>query len=223
MTKTALFDDDDLLFSPQFDDHYFSRHDGRAECAHVFIAGNQLPDRWNGKNRFAIGELGFGTGLNFLETWRVWKQHRKPGQHLSFFSVEGFPLDAATAQKTLSRWAELAEETEQLLNQWHLIDSGVDLDDQTHLQIYVGDVSEQINRFPSIDAWYLDGFSPAKNPDMWSLDLMHQLSQRTSPNGTFASYTAAGWVRRNLEEAGFDVEKRPGFGTKRDMIGGVKK
>ena len=90
MSDDPHFDEEDLLFSPRFGDHYFSRHDGRAECAHVFVAGNGLPQRWEDRESFKIGELGFGTGLNFLETWRTWMQFRQPGQHLNFISVEGY-------------------------------------------------------------------------------------------------------------------------------------
>ena len=122
----AQFDEAGLLYSRQFDDHYFSRIDGRAECAHVFIDGNDLPLRWrqqseqtdtHGQN-FAIGELGFGTGLNFLETWRQWRDIRQPGQHLSFLSVEGFPLAAETAGQALKNWPELGALSARLLERW---------------------------------------------------------------------------------------------------------
>jgi len=226
--QPAQFDEAGLLYSRQFDDHYFSRIDGRAECAHVFIDGNDLPLRWrqqseqtdtHGQN-FAIGELGFGTGLNFLETWRQWRDIRQPGQHLSFLSVEGFPLAAETAGQALKNWPELGALSARLLERWDQMTSPMQLDDQTRLQVLQGDVTDMVVQFPLVDAWYLDGFSPANNPEMWGGDLLRSVFERSVVGGTFASYTAAGWVRRNLESAGFMVEKRTGFGSKRHMIAG---
>ena len=222
MEQTTTFDDEGLLYSQTYDDLYFSRQDGRAECAHVFIAGNGLPARWSKKSDFFIGELGFGTGLNFLETWRQWIQVRKPGQHLVFTSVEAEPLSRETAQEALSLWPEISDLSDRLLDNYDHVFDGVDLDDHTTLKVHLGDCLECISAFPACDAWYLDGFSPAKNPAMWSAELMAKIASRTAVGGTFASYTAAGWVRRNLEAAGFEVEKKPGFGTKRDMIVGTK-
>lgn len=219
---TISFDENDLPFSHRFEDHYYSRNDGRAECDHVFVQGNRIPERWAGTDQFVIGELGFGTGLNFLETWSQWCAQRRAGQHLTFVSVEGFPMDAETATKALARWPDLSKLSETLLNHWSDLFRVVEMDAQTSLHVHHGEASEMLLNFPQVDAWYLDGFAPAKNPDMWSPELMKLVGEKTKPDGTFASYTAAGWVRRNLEEAGFAVEKRPGFGSKRDMIAGHK-
>ena len=216
----ASFDEDDLLWSEQFGDHYFSRNDGRAECQHVFIAGNKLPERWATASNFAIGELGFGTGLNFLTTWQMWREHRRPGQHLHFHSVEAFPLDIDTAQLALNRWPQLQSLAAELLEKWQGLDKRCQMDQQTSLQVEFEQVEPALASFPTCNAWYLDGFAPARNPDMWSPAVMQGLADATEAGGTFASYTAAGWVRRNLQDAGFEVEKRPGFGTKRDMIAG---
>ncbi len=224
-TADITWQEQDLPFSTVFGDSYYSHADGRAECAHVFVAGNSLPDRWAGKDKFVIGELGFGTGLNFLETWATWRQYRKKDQCLTFVSMEGFPMAAAQARQALTRWSELNPLTECLLRQWRYLGQGpVMMDDQTRLDVIFEEASAAITSFPSaVDAWYLDGFSPAKNPEMWSSDLLGALSDRTTTGGTVASYTAAGWVRRNLAKAGFEVAKRPGFGTKRDMISGFKR
>ena len=216
------FDCDGLLYSNRFDDHYFSRHDGRAECAHVFLAGNELPGRWSHCKCFTIGELGFGTGLNFLETWANWQRKRQPGQRLHFVSVEAYPLHRDVARQALDAWPQLQSLADQLLAAWHQLDRPIALDPQTILDIRVGDVEETLCDFPMIEAWYLDGFSPSKNPKMWSAEVMETIANHTVPGGTFASYTSAGWVRRNLEAAGFRVEKRPGFGKKREMIAGRK-
>lgn len=221
-SEKISFDENDLPFSHRFEDHYYSRNDGRAECDHVFVQGNRLLERWVGTNQFVIGELGFGTGLNFLETWSQWRAQRIAGQHLTFVSVEGFPMDRDAATKALARWPELSVLSGQLLDHWDNQFQSIDMDSQTSLHVYHGEASEVLLNFPSVDAWYLDGFAPAKNPDMWSSELMKLLGEKTKCDGTFASYTAAGWVRRNLEEAGFAVEKHPGFGSKRDMIAGHK-
>lgn len=215
------FDEEDLLFSEQFEDHYFSRHDGSAECRHVFLAGNDLPARWAKKTNFTIGELGFGTGLNFLVTWQVWRNIRKPGQKLNFVSLEGFPLDRDCVRQALAHWPDLAELTGQLLDHWDDIGQPLAMDRQTNLLVHHHEVEQALGEFPMIDAWFLDGFAPSKNPDMWSKPVMQLIADHTAEGGTFASYTAAGWVRRNLDHAGFDVDKRPGFGTKRDMIAGI--
>ena len=218
----TIFDDDGLLFSQQFDDHYFSRNGGAAECSHVFLKGNDLPKRWQNASKFNIGELGFGTGLNFLTTWQIWQKERRNDHTLVFTSVEAFPVDKATASQALSPYDEFGGLREQLLLQWDDLFSGSfwQADPQTIVQIIAKPVEDGLEQFPMTDAWFLDGFAPAKNPDMWSMPVMQAIADRTVNGGTFASYTAAGWVRRNLQAAGFEVEKRPGFGTKRDMIAG---
>ncbi|MEM8748725.1 MAG: tRNA (5-methylaminomethyl-2-thiouridine)(34)-methyltransferase MnmD [Pseudomonadota bacterium] len=218
-----ILSDDEPPFSTRFDDHYYSRHDGRAECVHVFIDGNDVQTRWTKAERFTIGELGFGTGLNFLETWARWREDRPPGAILKFVSIEAFPLTQDEARTALAAWPELGELAEIMLEQWDALDAPVMLDDQTSLHVVQHEAMQAVSEFPNdVDVWYLDGFSPAKNPDMWSEDLMRAIYDRTAPGGTFASYTAAGWVRRNLEASGFTVEKQKGFGTKRDMIAGRK-
>lgn len=220
--ENISFDENDLPFSHRFEDHYYSRNDGRAECDHVFVQGNNVPKRWALAEQFVIGELGFGTGLNFLETWSQWCAQRSDGQHLTFVSVEGFPMGRETATKALARWPDLYKLSETLLNHWSDLFRAIEMDAQTTLHVHHGEASEMLFNFPQVDAWYLDGFAPAKNPGMWSPELMKLVGEKTKPEGTFASYTAAGWVRRNLEDAGFSVEKCPGFGTKRDMIAGCK-
>lgn len=216
------FDAEDLPFSTLYGDHYFSRHDGRAETAHVFLAGNGLPERWLGEPRFTIGELGFGTGLNFLETWRQWQESRRDGQRLDFVSIEAHPLEAGSVRRALGRWPELQPLATTLLSHWPLPNAVfISLDAQTRLMVVEADVATALADFPpEVDAWYLDGFAPARNPAMWSETVARLIVARSAEGATLASYTAAGWVRRNFEAAGFSIEKRPGFGTKRDMIVG---
>ena len=208
-----------------FGDQFYSREDGRTECAHVFIGGNGLPGRWHDRERFHIAELGFGTGLNFVETWRQWIATRTPGQHLTFTSFEAFPMAADDMARALERWPELAGLATKFIEGWRRAgpDNLFEPDSQTSLKVESGQALERVSSWnESADAWYLDGFSPARNPDMWSGELMQAVYDHTAPGGTFATYAAAGWVRRNLAAAGFTVERKPGFGSKREMLAGTR-
>jgi len=215
----------DMPYSSAFGDHFYCREDGRAECGHVFLAGNGLPERWRNGGPFTIGELGFGTGLNFCETWRVWKA-LNPGGRLHFISFELYPMARDNIAKALGRWSEIARETQTLVEKWPDRPSGiVDLDmaDDVRLTVVCG--AALANVTPSsetFDAWYLDGFAPSRNGDMWSEELMRAVFAHTRDGGTFATYAAAGFVRRNLVAAGFKVERRPGFAGKREMLCGVR-
>lgn len=220
------FREGDMPFSTQFGDHFYCKSDGRAECGHVFLGGNDLPARWAHGGNFTIAELGFGTGLNFLETWHQWKQHRKEGDVLNFVSFEAFPMPSDVMARSVAAWPQVCEEQAALANHWTAlttVPTAWEMDAQTTLTVIVADVLDGMRKWAGkADAWFLDGFAPARNPDMWSLDLMREMHLRTNEGGTFASYTAAGWVRRNLAEAGFEVIKTSGFAGKRDMIKGVK-
>lgn len=220
------FREGDMPFSVAFGDHFYCRSDGRAECAHVFMGGNDLPARWQAGGAFVIGELGFGTGLNFLETWRQWKLERTAGSHLHFVSFEAFPMESAIMARSVAAWREIENERAVLAEKWPSLTTtptAWQMDEQTSLTVIVADVLDGMNAWQgSADAWFLDGFAPSRNPDMWSLDLMKVMAAHTAPKGTFATYTAAGWVRRNLAEAGFSVSKVPGFAGKRDMTKGIK-
>ncbi|MAS03519.1 MAG: 5-methylaminomethyl-2-thiouridine methyltransferase [Ahrensia sp.] len=215
----------DMPYSRRFGDYFYSQSDGRAECRHVFLRGNGLPERWEKAGDFTIGELGFGTGLNFLETWRNWRECGADGT-LSFVSFEAFPMTAEQIERALAQWPELSDLAEKLLAHWPSLNGTPTdwaMDERTTLAVIVGDALDGVRNWRgTADAWYLDGFAPSKNPDMWSAELMQAVADRTPPCGTFASYTAAGWVRRNLQAAGFSMEKRPGHVGKREMIRGVK-
>lgn len=216
----------DMPYSTQFGDHFYCRNDGRLECGHVFLAGNGLPERWRDASTFRIGELGFGTGLNFCETWRQWKLLRQPGQNLHFTSFELYPMAAEEIGRALSQWPEIAEERIALVAAWPAHPQGrvdIEMDAQTRLTVVVGPAIDCVTMEPAdIDAWFLDGFAPSRNPDMWSQELMQAIFDRTVPGGSFATYAAAGFVRRNLQAAGFAVERRPGFAGKREMLCGRK-
>lgn len=215
-----------MPYSAEFGDHFYCRTDGRLECGHVFLDGNGLLARWADGGAFAIGELGFGTGLNFCETVRQWRTHRKPDAHLHFTSFERFPMRADEIGRALGQWPEIAREREELLSQWPAspqagLDIAIELDRQTRLTVICGDALERLSGFKGVfGAWFLDGFAPSRNPDMWSVELMRSVFDHTAPDGTFATYAAAGFVRRNLQEAGFMVERRKGFAGKREMLCG---
>ncbi len=214
-----------MPFSPRFGDHFYAREDGRSETAHVFLGYNGLPARWAHASSFVIGELGFGTGLNLFETWRQWINVRRDSQQLTFVSFEAYPMRAGDIRLAISRWPELMPLCEAFLADWPDAPEGVvriRLDPQTTVEIRIGPALSGVEAWDSAaDAWYLDGFAPARNPDMWSADLMAAVAAHTAAGGTFATYTAAGWVRRNLAAAGFSVAKVAGHGRKREMLAGT--
>jgi tRNA U34 5-methylaminomethyl-2-thiouridine-forming methyltransferase MnmC len=214
--------------SSLYGDPFYSRHDGQAETRHVFIDGNNLIARLAEAKNFTIAELGFGTGLNLLETWHLWQHVRRQSARLHFVSFEKHPLSKSEIARAVLPWSALESEAASLVARWPDNPSGqelieTELDAQTALTVVIGDANLTVPAWQILaDAWFLDGFSPAKNPEMWSEKLMQAVFEKTGPGGTFATYTAAGWVRRNLKAAGFIVEKRRGHGFKRDMAVGTK-
>ena len=226
LNDAITWQDGDRPFSEAFQDHFFSIADGRAECGHVFIDANRLAERFPACGRFSIGELGFGTGLNFCETFRQWRTCRKRDGHLSFTSFELYPMTRDDIARALAHWPEIEAERQALVAAWPDRPDGIitlALDPQTSLTVICGDALASLAALPdTFDAWYLDGFAPARNPDMWSESLMQAVFDHTGPGGTFGTYTAAGFVRRNLQAAGFLVERRPGFAGKREMLAGYR-
>lgn len=216
-----------MPYSTRFGDHFYSRADGRAESRHVFLNGNRLFDRLPEASRFTVGELGFGTGLNFVETWRLWKASRRPTGCLRFISFELFPLTAAEMRRALSAWPEIREETRALTEAWPEEPAGsvvLRVDGQTSLEVRIGEAAAGVTAMTGeADAWFLDGFAPARNPGMWTPELLGRIFRRTVAGGSFATYTAAGHVRRALIAAGFRVERRPGHGDKREMLAGFRR
>lgn len=213
----------DIPVSVQFDDPYFSLGNGLAETRHVFLAGNDLPGRF--RDGFSIAELGFGTGLNFLATFIALRDAGVPGK-VQFTSFEGYPITAAEIERALRAFPEAHAVAGPYLAQWQAqehVMSGARVIELPGLkaEILIGDVAQRLPAWEGrADAWYLDGFSPAKNPGMWSEEIMAEVGAHTAPGGTFATYTAAGHVRRSLAAAGFTVERAPGFGYKRHMSRG---
>lgn len=205
-------------------DVYFSRDDGRAECVHVFHGGCGLPEAWRGRPAFAIGELGFGFGLNFLETWRAWSADPERSGTLDYLSVERAPPRPADMARALAPWPDLAPLAEALRADWPPAPGwSVRRFGPLTLRLGVGEAPELLAGSPpggpeQRDAWFLDGFAPARNPDMWGDALLAAVARRTAPGGRLATFTAASAVRRGLSAAGLTAEKHPGFGRKREML-----
>ena len=201
--------------SRRFDDPYFSLNDGLAETRHVFLAGNDLPGRFC--DGFQVAELGFGTGLNLLATVMA-----SGGAALRYCSFEAYPMDAADIERALAAFPEARAVAGAFLRLWGLGQRRFDLG-RVEVEVIVGDARETLPVWDGVaDAWFLDGFSPAKNPELWSDEVMDQVGRHTVSGGTFATYTAAGHVRRRLSAAGFAVERVAGHGTKRHMTRGFR-
>ncbi|MEM7723102.1 MAG: tRNA (5-methylaminomethyl-2-thiouridine)(34)-methyltransferase MnmD [Pseudomonadota bacterium] len=208
-TPEIAWRDGDVPVSTRFDDPYYSLDDGLAEARHVFLAGNDLPARF--RDGFHVAELGFGTGLNFLATVEAFRASGVSGT-LHFTSFEAFPLGNDNLTRALAPYRTLP--TDILTSAKGPKITGPDFD----LTIITGDARETLPIWRGqADAWFLDGFSPAKNPELWGDGLMAEVARHTASNGTCATYTAAGHVRRALSEAGFTVTRIPGYGRKRHM------
>ncbi len=203
--------------STRFDDPYFSLQNGLAETRHVFLCGNDLPDRYS--EGFQIAELGFGTGLNMLAAWAAWEMAGQTTP-LRYTSFEAYPLAPADMAQALSAFDDLADWRDRFLAAW----AGPGRCDLGTLDLTVipGDARLSLPAWDGLaDVWFLDGFSPAKNPELWQASLMSDVASHTKANGTVATYTAAGFVRRGLQAAGFTVRRVPGFGRKRHMTKGI--
>ena len=220
---------DGLPFSSRFGDVYFSADSGLEETRHVFLQGNRLAERFaalSSGESLAIGETGFGTALNFLCAWQLFTRVAQPGVTLDFFSFEKYPLDDNELNQALALWPELQPQTKALLKKWHRRVPGWNRwsfeEGRVRLTLALGDVTEVMPELPNgvIDAWFLDGFAPAKNPEMWSNEVLSGIARTSRHGATLATYTSAGWVRRGLQQAGFSVERVPGFGRKREMMRG---
>ncbi|MEN5014766.1 bifunctional tRNA (5-methylaminomethyl-2-thiouridine)(34)-methyltransferase MnmD/FAD-dependent 5-carboxymethylaminomethyl-2-thiouridine(34) oxidoreductase MnmC [Erwinia sp. Eh17-17] len=241
--KTAPIEYAELSWNDQgtpvsrvFDDVYFSNQNGLKETGYVFLGGNHLPERFitHPRDLFIVAETGFGTGLNFLTLWQAFDAFTASApdatlQRLHFISCEKFPLSASDLEAAHASWPQLAAYASQLREQWPLalpgchrllLDGG-----RITLDLWFGDINQLIHTFDDtlnqqVDAWFLDGFAPAKNPDMWTPELFDCMARLARPGATLATFTAAGFVRRGLQQAGFMVSKRKGFGEKREMLTG---
>jgi tRNA U34 5-methylaminomethyl-2-thiouridine-forming methyltransferase MnmC len=200
--------------SRRFADPYYSLEDGLAEARHVFLGGNDLPARFC--PGFAIAEFGFGTGLNILAAWDAWRA-ADVGGALVVTSFEAFPLSAEEMAASLAAFPEIDGLARPLVAAWREGRRDIRLDG-LELTVIEGDARQTLLQWVgSADAWFLDGFAPARNPELWEPGLMAEVARHTRAGGTAATYSAAGEVRRSLAAAGFTVERRTGYGRKRHM------
>jgi tRNA 5-methylaminomethyl-2-thiouridine biosynthesis bifunctional protein len=213
-------------YSHQFDDVYFSTDNGLEETDYVFLQGNQLAARWQqGQfDQFTIIETGFGTGLNFLCAANLWLNTAPANAQLHFISIEKYPLSINEITQALSIWPQLQHLTPSFLHQYTAFNNQtctIKLNENIHLLLLIGDVIDCLNRISSqADAWFLDGFSPAKNPEMWQPSVFSAMAKNSHSTSTFSTFTSAGIVRRGLIDAGFTVKKQAGYGKKREMLTG---
>jgi tRNA 5-methylaminomethyl-2-thiouridine biosynthesis bifunctional protein len=222
------WDDQGRPHSRVFDDVYFSDKSGLEETRYVFLEQNRLQERFAAlpaNGRLVIGETGFGTGLNFLCAWQLFEQHAVAGARLHFVSVEKYPLSPADLQRALALWPELQTFAEPLLKQYIAIHQGFQrlvLDNgRVTLTLLIGDALEQLPQLDAqVDAWFLDGFAPAKNPDMWTAELFAELARLAAPGSTISTFTSTGWVRRLINAAGFKMKRTPGIGHKWEILRG---
>lgn len=222
------WDDQGRPRSRVFDDVYFSDKSGLDETRYVFLEQNRLQERFAALpvgGRLVIGETGFGTGLNFLCAWQLFEQHAVPGARLHFVSVEKYPLRHADLQRALALWPALKPLADQLLAHYVAIHQGFQrlilANGRVTLTLLIGDALEQLPQLDAqIDAWFLDGFAPAKNPDMWTAELFAELARLAAPGSTISTFTSTGWVRRLLNSAGFKMKRTPGIGHKWEILRG---
>jgi tRNA 5-methylaminomethyl-2-thiouridine biosynthesis bifunctional protein len=211
--------------SEEYGDVYFSLKDGYEESVYTFLQGNDLPRRFKDKKDFTICELGFGSGLNFLASFKLWNEEREPGSELHYISIEKNPLDKSDMEKILASWPELEEVKKDLLASYPLLTPGFHLIEfqkqGLRLTLIFAEVLEALEQITGqIDAWYLDGFAPKKNPDMWRPELFDIMAMRSVPGATVATFSSVGELRRQLITAGFEMQKHKGYGHKRHMLKG---
>jgi tRNA U34 5-methylaminomethyl-2-thiouridine-forming methyltransferase MnmC len=203
---------DGVPVSTRFADPYYSLDDGLAETRYVFLAGNGLPERL--RPGFHVAELGIGTGLNLLALLALVRETgRGPIRYTGF---EAFPLSANDMRAALGAFPEVADDAEALVSAWE--NGGRFHTSQVEATFILGDARQTLPNWPNkADAWFLDGFAPARNPELWEPALLAEVARHTAPGGTAATYSAAGEVRRSLAAVGFIVERLPGYGRKRHM------
>lgn len=217
--------------STDYGDVYHTAAGGLEQARQVFMAGCGLPERWQGRKRFTILETGFGLGLNFLATWAAWRADPARSQELHFVSTEKHPFSAADLAVLHRAWPELAPLADELRRAWpdllpgtHRLHLGSGADgDRVTLTLLFGDALATLPQLQArVDAIYLDGFSPAKNPELWSPQVFYPLARLAAPGARIATWSVAGAVREGLARAGFHVDKVPGFGTKRERLVGER-
>ena len=219
------FGADGTPVSDAYGDVYHSKSGGPEQARHVFLAGNDLPMRWQGKSSFCVLETGFGLGLNFLATWLAWRADPQACRELQFVSLEKHPFSAADLSVAQAVWPAYAEIAAALRHHWPPLVPGehvIRLDEgRVVLRLVFGDAMATLPVLEAkVDAFFLDGFSPARNPELWSPEVCCHLVRLANSGATLATWSVAGSVCRALQDAGFSVEKRPGFAGKRQMLTG---
>ena len=219
----------DVPVSKQFGDVYFSKDNGLLETRHVFLNGNDLSTRLaklNDFEYFCVGETGFGTGLNILALWQLWQQVRPDNQsHLHAISVEKFPLTKADLIRALNAWPELKPLADQLIAQYPMPIAGCHRlsfpDERFSLDLWLGDAHDVfpvMEKTATVNAWFLDGFAPSCNPDMWEENVLNNIVRLSGFGSTFASFSVAGVLKRGLKNHGISITRPRGFGHKREML-----
>ncbi len=221
--SAVTWEDGDAPRSRRHGDVYFSRDDGLSESRAVFLAGCGLPEAWKGRRHFTVAELGFGTGLNIAALLTLWNSVREPDARLHVFTIEADPLTASEAERALSNWPELAPVAKLMTARWpgrargfH----GIDLPElAATVDVAILEAGEALEVWSgAADAWFLDGFAPALNPDIWRDEVLDLVARRSAPGARAATYTVAGAVRHGLTSAGFSVTRAPGHGRKRERL-----
>ncbi|RKP50326.1 hypothetical protein D7S86_19645 [Pararobbsia silviterrae] len=228
MPASVAFREDGTPYSVLHDDIYHSAAGALAQARHVFLEGNALPRRWRDARTFTVLETGFGMGINFLTTWSAWRDDPQRCETLHFVSLEKYPMTRADLERAFDAVIDdpaLAQRAHDLAHVWPALTPGTHAiafeHDRVRLTLIFADA---VTALPALDmradAFYLDGFSPAKNPELWSPALIAALTRMANEGATLATYTSAGAVRRALIAAGFDARRAPGFGWKREMLVG---
>lgn len=227
-TPALSWGEDGAPHSNQFDDVYFDKESGLEETRHVFLKNNQLSERWASlqKNAFVIAETGFGTGLNFLCAWQAFLVEASSDKQLHFISVEKYPMNKSMLTDALKMWPSISHFSQQLIDAYPEVCHGfhrIELEQgRIQLTLWFGEAEDGFAALDAdVDAWFLDGFAPSKNPEMWSDNLFHHIHRLSHQGTTCSTFTAAGIVRRGLQSVGFDVRKVKGFGQKREMTVGA--
>jgi tRNA 5-methylaminomethyl-2-thiouridine biosynthesis bifunctional protein len=220
--KTHI-DEAGLIFGDDFNDSYFSRDNGLEESRAVFLKGCGLPHAWSDKSGFVIGELGFGTGLNVLAVWDAWRKSHPKDAILHIVTIEGFLLAAELAKAAHTAWPELQDLSDKLIANWPVHAYGAQRiwfhEEAICITFLIGPCAEMLKNMAfQADCWFLDGFSPARNPDMWSEAVFAQIARLSAPRARLATYSVAGRVKTGLTTVGFDISREPGFGTKRQRL-----